>query len=61
MNKDRRQTLKYSLMGLFTLFLPKSRTAKAGYGECSVCNCAAYVDGENEICQRCGHSYPEHW
>ena len=32
----------------------------AGYGRCSVCNCAEYK-GMGNVCERCGHSFEEHW
>lgn len=40
--------------------LPK--ISGGGYGACSVsgCGCAGF-DGSGNICQRCGHSYREHW
>ncbi len=31
-----------------------------GWGTCSVCNCAGFK-GSGNICDRCGHSYSEHW
>lgn len=31
-----------------------------GWGKCSTCDCANF-SGNGNICQRCGHSYSEHW
>lgn len=37
-----------------------SQNAKAGYGECSKCNCQGY-EGSTNQCQNCGHHYDAHW
>lgn len=39
------------------------RTQLSGVGNCSKCSCIAFdkdVNNEN-MCQRCGHSYSEHY
>jgi hypothetical protein len=35
----------------------------AGYGQCSKCKCAAFVEdvSNRNVCSRCGNSYSEHW
>jgi hypothetical protein len=39
-----------------------TRSARAGYGECSVsgCNCKNYMGSDN-TCTNCGHSFQLHW
>jgi hypothetical protein len=34
-----------------------------GYGACSKCSCVGFNadTSNNNVCQRCGHSYGEHW
>jgi hypothetical protein len=35
---------------------------RCGWGSCSKCPCAGFVQSYgNNICDRCGHSYTEHW
>jgi hypothetical protein len=39
-----------------------ARQAKAGYGNCTQCNCPGYI-GSGYTCVRggCGHHYDSHW
>jgi len=37
-----------------------STRARAGYGKCSKCNCPAY-EGNQNVCDNCGHNYSAHW
>jgi hypothetical protein len=48
-------------VGLATLVTLKRRAA-AGAGRCSRCTCPDYVRVlYSDLCQRCGHSYSDHW
>jgi len=47
--------------GLAALLELKGRAA-AGAGQCSRCTCPDYVRVlYSDLCQRCGHSYSDHW
>jgi hypothetical protein len=47
--------------GLAALLELKGRAA-AGAGQCSRCRCPSYVTAPyTDLCQRCGHSYSDHW
>ena len=60
----RRKLLKLMLAGAASVaaLLELKERAAAGWGQCSRCNCPNYVQAPyTDLCQRCGHSYSDHW
>jgi hypothetical protein len=52
---------KQTAQGDFCIGDPESgHELHCGYGKCSVCKCAGFT-GDSNICNRCGHSFAEHW
>lgn len=60
----RREFFRLAAVGSLGLavLLELAGIAAAGYGRCSMCPCANYIQVPyTEMCQRCGHSYSAHW
>ena len=60
----RRKLLKLMLAGAASVaaLLELKGRAEAGPGQCSRCGCPNYVQAPyTDVCQRCYHSYSDHW